>query len=61
MEDISRRALTGLANALIDVHLLPAGQQFGFVLREVGLHGEGGLRQIDSGLQVERHSLTSPK
>src|SRR5207244_13287472 len=57
MQDVSRRALTGLTNALVDVHLLPAGQQFGLVLRQIGLHGEGGLGQIDSGFQVERHSL----
>jgi hypothetical protein len=30
-------------------------------LGQVGLHGEGGFGQIDRLLQIEWHSVTSPK
>ncbi len=57
MQDIELCARPRLANALIDSHLLPAGQRFGLVLGQVGLHGKVGLGQIDGGFQVQRHSV----
>ena len=51
------RPFAGLADAVVDSHLLPAGEHFGLVLGQVGLHWEGGFRQIDGSFQVERHSV----
>ncbi len=57
MQNVGRRAFASLPDALVDPRLLPAGQYFGLVLGQVGLHGEGGLRQINGGLQFERHPV----
>ena len=51
------RAGARLANALVDPHLLPASQSLGLILGQVGLHGKGGLWQVDGGFQVQRHSV----
>ena len=48
---------TGLANPLINPLLFPSGQQLGLVLRQVGLHRKPRSRQVNSGFQIERHSL----
>ena len=61
VQDVLRRALARLPDAVINPHLLPAFQGFGLILGQVGLHGEGGFRQIDRHLQIEWHSVTSPK
>ncbi len=61
VQDIAGRAFPGVPDALVDPHLLPALQHFGLVLGQVGLHGEGGFRQIDGRFQFKRHSVASPK
>ena len=40
------------ANLLVEIFLFPALDELGLGLRQVGLHGEGGLGQIDSLLQI---------
>jgi hypothetical protein len=57
VQNIAGCAFAGLADTLVDSHLLPSSQYFGLVLRQVGLHGEGGLRQIDGGFQFKRHPV----
>ena len=57
VQDIKLGAAPGLANTLVNPHLLPAGQSLGLVLGQVGLHGKAGLRQVDGGFQVQRHSV----
>ena len=57
VQHVDGRPLARLANALVNPHLFPTGQYLGLVLRQVGLHRECGFRQIDSGFQIERHSL----
>ena len=56
VQDVLGRPFSSLPNALVDLVLLPAGQQFGFILGQVGLHGEGSFWQIDGGFQFELHS-----
>ena len=56
MQHINRLALMGLADALVEPHRLPLFQLLGLALRQVRLHWEVGLGQIQCGLQVERHS-----
>src|ERR1700674_1392573 len=46
-----------LPDAVVEPHLLPALEDLRLVLGQVGLHGEGGLRQIDGRFQLERHSV----
>ena len=41
VQNVLRCAFAGLANALVDSHLLPAFEHFGLVLGQVSLHGEG--------------------
>ncbi len=43
VQDVFFLPLTGLANAFVEAHLLPALEHFGFVQRETRLHGEAGL------------------
>ena len=57
VQNVGRRPLPGLANALVDSHFLPASQGFRLILGQVSLHGEAGLRQIDGGFQLQRHSV----
>ena len=57
MQNITGCRYTGLANLLINLLLLPSGQQFGLILRQVGLHGKSRSGQINSGFQIERHLL----
>ena len=44
------------ANAFVDANFLPARQNAGLFLRQVGLHRKVGPRQIKGFLQIERHS-----
>ena len=53
VQNIRRLTGAGLANLLVDSGLLPLFQQLRLQLRQVGLHGEGGLRKIDGFFQVE--------
>src|SRR3954470_24798742 len=57
VKHVSCSPLPGLADTLVNPHLLPASQGFRLILRQVGLHGKVGLRQIDGGFQVQRHSV----
>src|SRR3954451_9669334 len=57
VKHVSCSPLPGLADTLVNPHLLPASQGFRLILRQVGLHGKLGLRQIDGGFQVQRHSV----
>ena len=41
----ARPALLGLAQALVELHLVPALQELRLALRQAGPHGEVGLRQ----------------
>ena len=52
MQQIDGRALAGLANLLIEVHVLPCGQTRRLILRQVGLHGEIGLGKMQRSFQV---------
>ena len=60
VEYVSGGCPASFTNPLIDPHLFPACQQFGLILRQVGLHGKFGFRQIDGGFELERHSLDFP-
>src|SRR5207248_10904708 len=51
-----RAARRGLANQFVDVHRPPLIEPLRLVLREVRLHGERRLRQIDGLLVVGGHS-----
>lgn len=57
VQNIDWRSATDFSNGVVDLHLLPFSQYFGLVLRQIRLHRESGLGQVDGGLQVERHSL----
>src|SRR2546422_274189 len=41
-----------LAEALVHPELLPPGEHLRLALRKVGLHGEGGFRQVQRGFVV---------
>jgi hypothetical protein len=43
--------------SVVNPHVVPPRQNFRFVLGQVGLHGKVRFRQIDSGFEVERHSV----
>ena len=63
VEDVARLAGAGLANLAVEVvplevRLLPRGEARGLVLRQVGLHGKAGLREIERGLERLGDSLT---
>ena len=53
VQDEGGAAGAGGANALVEVLLLPPLEQLRLGLRQVGLHGESGFRQIDGLLQVD--------
>ena len=46
VQDVDGRTLARLADAIVNVHLAPRGEPFGLVLRQVGLHREIGLGQV---------------
>ena len=50
---VRRLALVYLANPVIDSTRLPSRQEFGFIGRQVRLHGEIGFRQVDRGFQIK--------
>jgi hypothetical protein len=52
MKDELRAAGGLFANELIEIHAPPLLEPFRLVLRQVGLHREGGLRQVESLLVV---------
>ena len=60
VQDVLFPALAGLADALVEAHLLPAFEHLRLVLGQPCLHGKAGLGQIDRRFQVRRHSLGSP-
>ena len=51
VEDVLRAAGAGLADLAVEVGGLPPGKAGGLVLREVGLHGKGGLGQVEGGFE----------
>ena len=51
VEDVFGGAGAGGADLGVEVLLLPGGEANGLVLRQVGLHGEGGLGQVQGGFQ----------
>src|SRR6266566_8729143 len=57
VQHVEGRPLPRLPDAVVEPHLLPALEDFRLVLGQVGLHGEGSLRQIDGRFQLERHSV----
>ena len=56
VQDVGGGPGPDLPDSLVNPHLLPAGQDLWFILGQIGLHGESGIGQIDSGFQIERHS-----
>src|SRR5215831_7239853 len=52
VQDVHRTAPASAADLRVQIFHFPAFEQFGLGLREVGLHGEAGMRQIDSLLQI---------
>lgn len=57
VQHVEGRPSARLPDAVVEPHLLPALEDFRLVLRQVSLHGEGSLRQIDGRFQLERHSV----
>ena len=53
MQDINGRSGARLANALVNAHFLPAFEQAWLILRQIGLHGEIPMRQIEAILQIK--------
>jgi len=47
VQDVGGRARARLLDAAVEIRGLPLGQLLGLVLRKIGLHGEGGARQIE--------------
>src|SRR5712692_2575979 len=70
VQDVDRRAGAGLQHALVEVLFLPFGQLTRLALRQIGLHWEGGAREVQRALHIEhfghrmalmgRSSRTSP-
>ena len=56
VQNVLWRALTDLANALVEPHLLPSLQNFGLIQGQIRLHGKAGFGQINGGLQIGRHA-----
>jgi hypothetical protein len=56
VENVLGRSLARLTNAVVQTYAFPPLQNFGFILRQVSLHGKVGPGQIDRGLQVEGHA-----
>src|SRR5258708_33531899 len=57
VQHVEGRPSARLPDAVVEPYLLPALEDFRLVLGQVGLHGEGCLRQIDGRFQLERHSV----
>src|SRR5260370_11556658 len=57
VQHVEGRPSACLPDAVVKLHLLPALEDFRLVLGQVGLHGEGSLRQIDGLFQLERHAV----
>ena len=55
VQDVQGGSLANLADTFVNGHLLPPDQHLRFVLRQVGLHREGRLRQVDGGFKIHRH------
>ncbi len=51
VEDVFGLAGAGGADLAVEVVLLPLGEACGLVLREIGLHGKGGLGQVEGGFE----------
>ncbi len=51
VEDVLRLAGAGFADLAVEVGLLPFKEACGLILREIGLHGEGGLGQVEGCLE----------
>ncbi len=60
MHYVDGLSLVRLANAVVNPLVLPASEHLRLVLRQIRLHGEVGLGQVQRGFQVERHSLGLP-
>ncbi len=60
VQNVGRSAFAGLPDAIVQSHLLPAGERFRLVLWKVGLHGKAGFRQVDGRFQVHGHLRASP-
>ena len=54
MEDPERALRRHPADPAVDVHGLPALEHAGIELREIGLHREARLRQVQRGLVVHK-------
>ena len=54
VQDVCRPSFARLSNLAVNVHFFPFFQPFRLVLRQIGLHGKSGLRQIQSCFKVER-------
>ena len=52
VQDEERRAGARFQDAAVEPHLLPGGQLLRLALRQLRLHGEIGLRQIQGAFQV---------
>jgi len=53
VEDKQRLAFARVENALLNISSMPGLELPGLVLRQIGLHGEIGLGQVESFLQIE--------
>src|SRR5271165_1455797 len=56
VQHVDGLSLVRLPNAVVNPLFLPACEHLGLVLRQVRLHGEGSLGQVQRRFQVERHS-----
>src|SRR5579859_661060 len=54
MQNVTRETAARLADLRVNIHLLPAFEPFGLVLRQIRLHGEVGFRKIEGLLQFQR-------
>ncbi len=54
VEDVFWGSGAGGADLGIQVLFLPRGEALGLIVRQIGLHGEGGLGQVQGGLQQLR-------
>ena len=65
VKDVGGAALTGFPQLVIEAHRSPASQAKWFILRQIGLHREGSLRQVrvafNSGAGDIDHSLKGAK
>ena len=56
VQQILRRVLARFANTLINADFLPQLEPFGLVLRQICLHGEVSLRQVQRVFEFRGHS-----